>query len=96
MPDIIPIPMGNRNFILCLGVLKILLISYRHLSYRFNNTKRILPDRPGVILKIPAKKPFIKFFIIHNMKTKKKRAQLFYELLFLNSNSSFDIAMYNI
>ena len=63
----IPNPIGNKNRKLFFGFLKELLIAFRHFSYKLKTISRALPLNPGIILKMPVKKPFIKFIIINYM-----------------------------
>ena len=61
--DVLIGELDYKNLKLDLKSLKILLMEFIHFSYKFKLTSMALPLIPGVILAIPTKKPFIKFFI---------------------------------
>ena len=67
VPSKTPMPIGNKKMIFSFGFLKILLIASRHFSYKFKIINRALPLKPGIILKMPTKIPFIKFIIVNYM-----------------------------
>lgn len=65
MPTAIPVAIGNRNVMLFLGFLKILLIASKHLSYSPKTIKNEEPLTPGKMLNIPTSMLFKKLFIVN-------------------------------
>lgn len=66
-----PEAIGVKNKKFFLGFLKKLPIASKHFSYKLKATKRALPERPGIILKIPTTIPLIKLIIVNYMKNLK-------------------------